>query len=191
MPVEVRLPDGGGVSLDHYLARLSILVADVTEDPSVDIEGVIVFLDHYDRKRKILDRVQANNMKGRSVGDTMKHFSTMDEVRPEREGREGDSQPMPKAVEGDVMHEVVIKALEDRLAVGIKRYGQPLRAWNGRDAAQDAFEEVLDLSVYLAQVRVEMAEMREIITEMVMVHSMGGSLDGGLVDRAKRVLGAP
>lgn len=179
------------MSLAHYQARLGLLVLDVIEDEALTIEDVITFLSSYDDKRKYLDRVQANNMKGRIVGDTMKHFSTMDDepARPEREGREGDSQPMPKPADGPIMHEVVIQALEDRLAVGVKRYGQPLRAWNGRDAAQDAFEEVLDLSVYLAQVREEMTEMRSIIAEVLMVHQMGGSLDGALAERMKRVLG--
>lgn len=161
------------------------------EDDELTIEDVITFLASYDDKRKILDRVQANNMKGRNVGDTMKHFSTMtDEIRPEREGRDGDTQPLPKPVDGPIMHEVVISALEERLAIGIRRYGQPLRAFNGRDAAQDAFEEVLDLSVYLAQVREEMKELREIVAEVVMVCSMGGTIDGELVERMKRVINA-
>jgi hypothetical protein len=82
---------------------------------------------------------------------------------PERAGREGDTQPLPKAADGPIMHEVVIQALQERLAVGIKRYGQPLRAFNGRDAAQDAFEEVLDLSVYLAQAKIEMQAMRDFL----------------------------
>lgn len=178
-------------SLDHYLTRLSILVSDVVEDPDVDIPGVITFLSAYDDHRKPLDRVQANNMKGRIVGDTMKHFSTMDdEPRPEREGREGDTQPMPKAVEGPIMHEVVIKALEDRLAVGVKRYGQPLRAFNGRDAAQDAFEEVLDLSVYLAQMRIEMQELRETLSQVLITYQWGGTISDELAERMKRAIGA-
>ena len=177
------------MSLHHYLARLAILVQDVADDPQINTEGVITFLDHYDRNRKVLDRVQANNMKGRNVGDTM-NDSTTDPVRPEREGREGDTQPMPKPADGPIMHEVVIRALEDRLAVGIKRYGQPLRAFNGRDPSQDAFEEVLDLSVYLAQMREEMKAMREVIAEVLMVHAMGGTLDGDLITRMRRVVGA-
>lgn len=201
MPSSSRLQGDGVVSLDHYKARLSVLVQDVVDDEGVDIEGVISFLDHYDNQRKPLDRIQANNMKGRKVGDMMKdtprpRVATMagdapelaEQACPEREGREGDTQPMPKAVEGAIMHEVVIKALEDRLAVGIKRYGQPLRAFNGRDAAQDAFEEVLDLSVYLAQVRQEMAAMRQIISDVMDRYACGVALDGDLMRRMEGVL---
>lgn len=147
------------MSLAHYQARLGLLVLDVIEDDALTIEDVITFLASYDDKR--LDRVQANNMKGRNVGDTMKHFSTMDdEVRPEREGREGDTQPMPKAVDGPIMHELVIADLQSRLDVGIKRYGQPLRAFNGRDPLQDLYEELLDACVYLRQLMEESSSRR-------------------------------
>ena len=86
-------------------------------------------------------------------------------ITPERADREGDTQPLPTGNDRPVMHEVVIEELRKRLEVGIRRYGQPLQPFNGRDAAQDAFEEVLDLSVYLAQVRYEMAEMRAVLND--------------------------
>lgn len=108
-------------------------------------------LDHYDRQRKTLDRVQANNMKGRNVGEI---------VKPEREGREGDTQPMPKPADGPIMHELVIADLQSRLDVGIKRYGQPLRAFNGRDPLQDLYEELLDACVYLRQLMEESSSRR-------------------------------
>ncbi|MBL8924142.1 MAG: hypothetical protein JNJ54_35130 [Myxococcaceae bacterium] len=37
--------------------------------------------------------------------------------------------------------------------VGRERYGVPLRVWNGRDALADAYQEGLDLVVYLEQCR--------------------------------------
>lgn len=45
---------------------------------------------------------------------------------------------------------------EDMVArdmLGRERYGTPLRVWNGRDAVSDAYQEALDLIVYLEQVR--------------------------------------
>ncbi len=68
--------------------------------------------------------------------------------------REGD-QPLPKAADGAIMHELLIEMLRSRLALGIERYGQPLRAFNGRNAARDALEEAVDLSVYLQQSVIE------------------------------------
>lgn len=72
-----------------------------------------------------------------------------------RAGREGDTQPMPTASTGPSMHELVQADLQGRLEVGIERYGQPLQAHNGRNALQDAYEEVLDLAVYLKQAIIE------------------------------------
>lgn len=42
---------------------------------------------------------------------------------------------------------------------GARKYGQPVRAWNGRDAGQDAIEEWIDLGVYLTQLRLEHADL--------------------------------
>ena len=44
----------------------------------------------------------------------------------------------------------------ERDRLGRQRYGVPLRVWNGRDAARDAYEEALDLVVYLAQCKERM-----------------------------------
>jgi hypothetical protein len=41
--------------------------------------------------------------------------------------------------------------LEMRERLGVERYGTALYTRNGRDALQDAYEEVLDLACYLKQ----------------------------------------
>lgn len=71
--------------------------------------------------------------------------------RPSREDREGDAQPLPKESDSPIMHDLVRADLLKRLQLGIERYGQPLQANNGRDALMDAYEEALDLTVYLRQ----------------------------------------
>jgi len=38
-----------------------------------------------------------------------------------------------------------------RIAKGAKEYGEPLTSRNGRDALWDAYEEALDLCMYLRQ----------------------------------------
>ena len=45
--------------------------------------------------------------------------------------------------------------LTERMEIGIKTYGEALRASNGRDALQDAYEEALDLACYLKQAMIE------------------------------------
>ncbi|MCW2092465.1 UNVERIFIED_ORG: hypothetical protein M2328_006087 [Rhodococcus erythropolis] len=56
-----------------------------------------------------------------------------------------------------IVHHLVQADLEQRLAQGIRTYGQPLRPHNGRDALQDAYEEALDLACYLKQEMLERA----------------------------------
>ena len=108
---------------------------------------------------------------------------------PERAGREGDSQPLPKVlgtcdlsspahrdfIQGGYHHnphqkssacfnwrematdvqQAVIADINARRELGIKRYGQALQPNNGRDGLQDAYEEAIDLCMYLKQVLLE------------------------------------
>jgi hypothetical protein len=73
-------------------------------------------------------------------------------------------QDLPVATDGPHMHDLVGDDLRQLGAAGaaeaaaqlagrkaLGSYGQPLQAFNGRDAARDAREEVLDLLVYLRQ----------------------------------------
>lgn len=47
----------------------------------------------------------------------------------------------------------LIPDMLERDSIGRERYGVPLRVWNGRDALADAYQEALDLVVYLEQCR--------------------------------------
>jgi hypothetical protein len=60
-------------------------------------------------------------------------------------------QPPPKRNDTTPIVDLVKEDLEARRRKGIETYGMPLRAWNGRDALQDAYEEALDLCCYLRQ----------------------------------------
>jgi hypothetical protein len=68
--------------------------------------------------------------------------------------RDGD-QPIPIVNESESIQGMVISDLEARTQVGIQRYGTALQPFNGRDALRDAYEEALDLAVYLKQCIVE------------------------------------
>jgi hypothetical protein len=46
---------------------------------------------------------------------------------------------------------LVVKDLEDRAEMGCDKYGVYLEAGNGRDALMDAYQEALDLCMYLRQ----------------------------------------
>lgn len=63
-----------------------------------------------------------------------------------------EEQPPPiKNVEPSVWH-LVMADMEDRNKVGKLKYGTYLQPHNGRDALVDAYQEALDLAVYLRQV---------------------------------------
>ena len=51
----------------------------------------------------------------------------------------------------DFMWDIVVHDIEQRDAMGTKKYGTRLQPFNGRDPLWDAYQEALDLVVYLRQ----------------------------------------
>jgi hypothetical protein len=66
-------------------------------------------------------------------------------------------QPAPTGNGADIT-DMVIQDLTIRRKIGTEKYGTALRAFNGRNAMVDAYQEVLDLTVYLRQRLAEDAE---------------------------------
>ena len=66
-----------------------------------------------------------------------------------------DNQPKPHGIGGSI-HKKVEHDIHMRALMGIKKYGEALRAFNGRNGLRDAYEEILDLAVYLRQVLEEL-----------------------------------
>ena len=60
-------------------------------------------------------------------------------------------EPKPKKNTNPAIWDLVLKDIKDRDDYGLKKYGTRLRPFNGRDALIDAYQEVLDLVVYLRQ----------------------------------------
>ncbi len=61
-----------------------------------------------------------------------------------------NEQQPPVSSKGD-MWLLVLKDMEDRRRMGIEKYGTPLQPFNGRNPLIDAYQEALDLCVYLRQ----------------------------------------
>jgi hypothetical protein len=59
------------------------------------------------------------------------------------------NQPDPVPNEHTPLWHLVIKDMDARDTVGLMKYGTRLRPHNGRDMLRDAYEEALDLAVYL------------------------------------------
>lgn len=73
---------------------------------------------------------------------------------PEKAGRASD-QPLPVDGVGEGMHQRISRLLLERAEVGLRRYGKPLQAFNGRDVFRDLQEELLDGLAYSEQAKVE------------------------------------
>lgn len=58
-------------------------------------------------------------------------------------------QPLPVATSEPYIQDLVVADIEQRKQFGINKYGTALQASNGRDMLQDAYEEALDLCIYL------------------------------------------
>lgn len=60
-------------------------------------------------------------------------------------------EPAPRANDSRPIWDLVIEDMKARDAAGRQKYGTPLQAHNGRDPLVDAYQEALDLVVYLRQ----------------------------------------
>jgi len=60
-------------------------------------------------------------------------------------------QPPPVQNDGTPVWDLVITDMRARKEFGGRKYGTYLQAFNGRDALMDAYQEALDLCVYLRQ----------------------------------------
>lgn len=69
----------------------------------------------------------------------------MDHTRPEKD-------PLPGKAS---VTDAVILDLENRRVMGVVKYGDELKTENGRNALIDAYQEALDLCLYLKQALME------------------------------------
>lgn len=65
------------------------------------------------------------------------------------------SQPDPIITDGAFVKDAVIADIEELCERRRVKYGTHLQAHNGRDALQDAYEELIDGALYLKQVIME------------------------------------
>lgn len=56
---------------------------------------------------------------------------------------------------GDVVGDLVLEDLRERMEFGRSRYGTYLRTNNGRDALKDLYEELIDATLYVRQLIAE------------------------------------
>lgn len=74
--------------------------------------------------------------------------------------RDANKPEPPPTGAGTPVWPLVIADMQERDRIGTAKYGTPLRVHNGRDALLDAYQEALDLVVYLRQVIEERQQER-------------------------------
>lgn len=62
-----------------------------------------------------------------------------------------NEQSSPHSNSGPSVWDLVMQDMRDRDVMGRRKYGVPVQPHNGRDALIDAYQEALDLVVYLRQ----------------------------------------
>jgi hypothetical protein len=70
----------------------------------------------------------------------------------------------PDPIDSEMSRVVIVKVMQDlenQAEKGLVHYGTILKTHNGRDALQDAYEEALDLAMYLAQALMERDDIGE------------------------------
>ena len=78
-----------------------------------------------------------------------------------------EDQPPPQTNEEPAIWSLVIADMRDRDKTGFQRYGTRLQPFNGRDALVDAYQEALDLVVYLRQAIYERDAIRETVASLI------------------------
>jgi predicted HAD superfamily Cof-like phosphohydrolase len=79
------------------------------------------------------------------------HGKTCEEIEAELARERVADQPPPVPNDRPAVWDLVLADMKERDQVGRARYSTPLQAFNGRDPLVDAYQEALDLVVYLRQ----------------------------------------
>lgn len=75
--------------------------------------------------------------------------------KPKSDNAAATPQPPPKTNGSRPIVDLVVEDLQARKEFGLRKYGTPLQAHNGRDALMDLFQELLDAVLYCKQLIVE------------------------------------
>ncbi|MGL4752414.1 MAG: hypothetical protein ACRCXB_08365 [Aeromonadaceae bacterium] len=90
----------------------------------------------------------------KSLGEILESLKSLNEFKPFTSIEDAQpataKQPSPSG-SGNPILGMVLADLTNRALEGKKKYGEPLKAHNGRNALWDAYQEALDLAMYLRQ----------------------------------------
>lgn len=128
-----KYPNQGQILPDHYIVQEGDLIYDYFDDVIQDKYCIISSKDAGKTVKEL-------KKKGTFSQDAMVVPSNL-------------SKPEPKPTRNDrpAVWDLVIQDMHGRDRIGKERYGTRLQPFNGRNALVDAYQEALDLVVYLRQ----------------------------------------
>lgn len=88
-----------------------------------------------------------------TVKQNQSTFTSVFKIEPKKGNKLSlnKKEPMPVKNDHSAVWDLVIGDMEQRDKIGAIRYGTRLQPFNGRDVLTDAYQEALDLVVYLRQ----------------------------------------
>lgn len=87
-----------------------------------------------------------------------------------------------------VVEEVFPAVLARQVEKGEKKYGRRLQTWNGRDAAQDAVEELVDAFQYVSQLKLERDEYAFTLWFFAEAFDFAEHLSPGMKENMRKIL---
>ena len=117
----------------------------------LDITSLLTFSS--DIKSISVPRILANEYLKYKISLVAISLSSEKDYTEQTINCQGNSMTNPQPISNDniAIYELVTADMVTRAEHGVKTYGTYLQAHNGRNALLDAYEEALDLSVYLKQ----------------------------------------
>lgn len=83
-----------------------------------------------------------------------------------------DPEKIPGGMVPFVYPGIMLATMAEREQFGLKKYGVPVQAHNGRDALIDAVQEALDLIVYLKQALIEKELPKQLLSRLACPYRM-------------------
>lgn len=101
------------------------------------------------------------------ISDTMNEFINRRTKTIENDLSATNRQNMKPKGTGKPIFEMVIDDITSRAKMGVEKYGEPLKSFNGRDALLDLYQELLDASHYIRQLMEEKKEINKLCNSAI------------------------
>lgn len=122
-----------------------------TRDGAIAVIHRVDMGGQYPLHGTVMDAGESWTIDGKYYCDQESDYDLVSEVFAEKPESLTAPQPAPKTNNHPPVWPLVMVDMAQRDAEGRKKYGTPLQPHNGRDVLVDAYQEALDLAVYLRQ----------------------------------------